>query len=68
MSVLDPDYYTGSVEVMAVLGDPPKPIALENPRADYELVNGRLPLKRVADDGDYAFYRPTDGLVYPMIQ
>lgn len=63
-----PDFHPGTVQGLMVLGNYSSPINLIDERSPLPFVNDRKALPRVADDGAFAFYRPTDGLVYPMIQ
>ncbi len=63
-----PPFHTNPVELHIAVTTEGHLSINQDAKAPYALMNSGNSSPRVADDGDYAFYRPTDGLVYPMIQ
>ncbi len=63
-----PPLHDGSVALLISVNTEAHSILLQNAVEPYPLANMGRSNARIADDGNYAFYRPTDGLVYPLIQ
>lgn len=63
-----PPFHTGTTELLISVLSEAHSLIHQNEAQPFSLANSGRESARVADDGNYAFYRPTDGLVYPMIQ
>ena len=63
-----PDWHTNPVVMINFMGDPIIPLTLQDPRQNFPVVCDRKANPRIADDSSYAFYRPQEGLIYPLIQ